>query len=273
MNQYEEQQIKEIVSWKSKEPSIVSQTMQVVAKPLGWLVNLVIPKKAILGALVTCNNIAELITDKGDILRDGEVNDIKELAHKDLKLSDKMADSVHNWANSVAGLEGGVTGATGLVGLIVDIPSLITMSLRVIHKIGLCYGFECNTEEDKQIIFGIMSAAGANNMKEKTAALLTLKQAETIIAKTTWKKMGENFSKYSLQGTIITVKALAKQLGINITKRKAAQAIPVVGGFIGAGMNVAFINDVAWAARRTFQERWLLINDKAQIGDFTNAAK
>jgi len=27
-------------------------------------------------------------------------------------------------------------------------------------------------------------------------------------------------------------------------------------------LNIAFINDVAWAARRAYQERWLLENGK-----------
>lgn len=39
------------------------------------------------------------------------------------------------------------------------------------------------------------------------------------------------------------------------------QAIPVVGAGVGAAMNAKYINDIAWAARRTFQERWLRDND------------
>ena len=67
-------------------------------------------------------------------------------------------------------------------------------------------------------------------------------------------------SKTSLPALIVAIKALAKQLGINLTKRKVAQVIPIVGGGVGAAMNVAFINDVAWAARRMYQERWLMVN-------------
>jgi hypothetical protein len=47
-----------------------------------------------------------------------------------------------------------------------------------------------------------------------------------------------------------------------MVKRKAAQAIPVVGAGVGAAMNLAFINDVAWAARREFPKRWLYDNKK-----------
>jgi hypothetical protein len=50
---------------------------------------------------------------------------------------------------------------------------------------------------------------------------------------------------------------LQKQLGINITKRKALAAIPVIGAAIGGTVNYWYLNDVCWAARRSFQERWL----------------
>ena len=56
-----------------------------------------------------------------------------------------------------------------------------------------------------------------------------------------------------------------KQLGINITKRKALQAIPLFGTVVGAAMNAQFINDIAWAARRAFQERWLIENQLIDI--------
>jgi hypothetical protein len=51
-------------------------------------------------------------------------------------------------------------------------------------------------------------------------------------------------------------------LGINITKRKALQAIPVIGAGVGASLNGWYIKEVGWAARRAFQERWFIDNRK-----------
>lgn len=264
MNNYEIEQYRQITNWKEKEPSVVSQAMDTILSPVTWLVNKVIPQKAIEGLLTTCDKVAELVTDTGDIIRDGEVSTIAVLAHKDLKLSDKLADEVHNWAIGVAGVEGAATGATGVIGLVADIPALITMSLRVIHKIGLCYGFECKSESDKKLILAIMSAAGANTIEEKAVSVALLQKMNVIIAKNTWKKIAENGiqNKWGVEAAIIAIKTLAKQLGINLTKRKSLQAIPLIGAGVGATMNVSFVNDVAWAARRTFQERWLLGNGK-----------
>jgi hypothetical protein len=49
---------------------------------------------------------------------------------------------------------------------------------------------------------------------------------------------------------------LARQLGVNLTKRKMLQAVPFVGAAVAATANWTFMDDVAWAARRSYQERW-----------------
>lgn len=262
MNNYEKSQYEAIKKWKSEEPSVVSQAVGIVFKPASWLIEKIIPSKAIEGVLSGCNMMAEWFCDIDDIKRDANVVFISELKTKDLELSDKLADKVHNWAVAAATGEGGVAGFLGLAGMIVDIPALITMGLRVIHKIGICYGFENKTEYDKKFIFSILSIAGANTMKEKNTSLLLLRQISVKIANDTWKNMAK---KPGLDAAIIAIKNLAKQLGINITKRKAGQALPFIGTAVGAAMNAQFINDIAWAARRAFQERWLIENQLIDI--------
>jgi hypothetical protein len=66
----------------------------------------------------------------------------------------------------------------------------------------------------------------------------------------------------SKEAAIIGIRNLAKQLGINLTKRKALAAIPVIGATIGGTVNGWYLKEVGWAARRAFQERWLIDNNK-----------
>lgn len=269
MTEYESKQVSAIEAWKREEPSVVSQTIGTVLKPVSWLMERIIPSKAIEGALTLSNTAAECLADKGDILRDGRVSSIGDLKTKSLELSDELANSVHNWAIGVASAEGGAAGAFGLAGMAVDIPTLITLCLREIHKIGLCYGFECKTEMDQRFVLGVLSVAGANSVKEKNMSLLTLKQISTMLTKMTWKKITEAAAKnkYGLAALIVLIKQLAKQLGINVTKRKALQAIPILGAGVGAAMNASMLRDVGWAARRSFQERWLMENGKIVLSD------
>ena len=219
MNKYEKEQYKAIIKWKEKKPSVMSRLTGRALKPLSWTVERVIPPRAIQGALTGADWIAQGLTDTEDIKRDGKVNQISELRHKDLQLSDKLANEVHNWANGIALAEGAATGASGLPGMAVDIPALITMCLRAIHKIGLCYGYECKTQSDKQLVYGILSVAGANNVHEKVVALANIQAIKVIIAKNTWKKIAEKAATKTASGEalVITIKNLAKQLGVNLT--------------------------------------------------------
>lgn len=269
MTEYEKEQYAQIKKWEGKEPSVVDKVTGAVLKPLSMLINVVVPKKAIEGALTCADAVAKFLTDTNDVKRDSNVQNISELKTKDLELSDKLANNVHNWALGIAGTEGGGTGTAGLLGMAVDIPFIITLALRTIHKIGVCYGYEINSsnaDAEKAFVMGIMSVSGANTMDEKNTALLTLKQVYTLIQKNTWKRLGQQTVNKGAQAFlakgVLEVKALAGRLGVNLTKRKALQAVPVLGGAVGAAMNISFINDVAWAARRAYQRRWLLDNGK-----------
>ncbi|WDL93026.1 EcsC family protein [Bacillus sp. HNR-4] len=261
---YEKQQLNAIEKWKTEEPSIIQQAVGKVFEPVSKIVNVIVPEKAIQGALDGASELGRWLADYNDLQRDGEVENIKELRTKDLGVSDKLADEVHNWAIGIATAEGGATGFFGVFGMAADIPSVVTLALRTIHKIGLCYGYECKTEEEKNFVLAILSVSSANSMEEKTTALATLKVIQNIISRKTWKKIGEIAVKNpaGIHAAITLIRNLAKQLGINITKRKALQAVPFIGAAVGGAVNGAFIKDVGWTARRAFQERWLKENGK-----------
>lgn len=261
---YERNQLVKISEFKNEKPSVISEGIGQVLRPISWTAEKIIPEAAIRGALEFSNSAAKWLTDVDDIKRDAGVSEISQLRSMNLETCDKLADEVHNWAIGIATAEGGVTGATGVFGMGVDIPTIITLALRTIHKIGVCYGYEAKTELDNQFVLAIMSASGANSIGEKESALLLLKNIQQTILKQSWKMMAEKAAQQQLgkEAGIIAIKNLAKQLGINITKRKALQMIPVLGAAIGASVNGVYIKEVGWAARRMFQEKWLIDNNK-----------
>lgn len=207
---------------------------------------------------------AEWLTDTKDILRDAGVLSVSDLKTFDLEKSDNLANKVHNWAIGVATAEGGATGAVGLLGMAVDIPAVIVLALRTIHKIGICYGFEVKTKHDKEFVLAILAASAANEMGEKLAALTTLRSVEVAISKQTWKQLSQKAATNQMgkEAGIVGIKSLAKQLGINLTKRKALQAVPAIGALVGASVNGWYIKEVGWAARHAFQEKWLVESQK-----------
>lgn len=263
---YEKNQVRTIKAWKNETPDVISRAVGFLTYPATRVIQKAIPDIAIEVIFDAANFLANQITDTKDIVKAAAVCQISDLKNKDFKLSDELANSIHNRAIGLAVAQGGAAGAVGIVGLAVDIPAIIMLALRTIHKIGLCYGYECHSEMDKNFALGILSASGANSMNEKIEALATLRLIEATIAKQKWKALAEKAAgrQLSKEGGIIAIKNLAKQLGINITKRKAMQAIPFIGAAVGASVNGWYVKDVGWAARRAFQERWLVDNKKVK---------
>jgi len=267
LDEYEKEQMRAIDEWKQEKPSAVKTALARVMFPISLIIQAVVPSSAIRGAISGASAAAEWLVDEADVIRKGGVAAIDELRTKDLPLSDKLANDVHNWAVGIASVEGIGTGVWGIYGLALDIPFIFALALRTIHKIGLCYGFRCKDEEGQRFVLALLSAACPNTPGEKADAVKILRTIDVMIARKTLKTVAEKAAQRQLakEAVMIRIKNLGRQLGMNISERKVLQAIPAIGAVVGALVNGWFINDVGWAARRAFQERWLIGNNKIQV--------
>jgi hypothetical protein len=261
---YEKEQIEAIAKWKEEKPSVVRTALGFVLYPISISIQSALPRSAIRRAIEGTSTAAKWLADEGDIRRKGEVAEIEALRTKDLRLSDQLAKEIHRWAVGLAAAEGAGSGFWGILGLAVDIPFVITFALRTIHKIGLCYGYQVRDEKDRDFVLTLLSAAGANTPKEKAEAVKILRAVDIMIAKQTIKTVYEKAVQRQLskEAVLISLEKLSGQLGINITERKILQTIPAIGAAVGGSVNGWFLNDVAWAAQRGFQERWLIENER-----------
>lgn len=256
---YIKKQAAEIVAWEGEEPWLVTRAVGWVTSPIAWGVNKIIPKIAIEGVVLSTDWLASLTTREQWVLKECEVTSFSAVREVSLEKLDGMADSVHNWAISTATVEGGIAGATGLPGMAVDLPAVIAQAFRLIRQIGLCYGYETKTDDDFKFCLEVLNLAGASSMKEKAASLATLKSLETTLKKVGWKAMGkiaEN-NPATREAFLLALKKAAERLGITLTKKKALQAVPLLGAAVGGASNLAFIRSVGWAARRSYQRRLL----------------
>ncbi|PTM44678.1 EcsC family protein [Sphingomonas aerolata] len=259
IDEYVRGQIKDIVAWEAEEPWLVTKVINRVTAPLAWGIKKVIPKVAIEGIVISADWVASLTTREKWVLGEAGVDSFAAVRELPLQKLDAMADSVHNWAITTATAEGGIAGAAGLPGMVLDIPAVIGQAFRLIRQVGLCYGYETKTDEDFSFCLEVLSLAGAASMKEKTGSLATLKSMETTLKKVGWKAMEKVAKKNpaTREAFLLALKKVAEQLGFQLTKKKALQAVPIIGAAVGATSNLAFIRSVGWAARRAYQRRLL----------------
>lgn len=252
MNEYERSQSKAIAKWKKEEPRVASKAVGYLLGPVMWGIEKIVPVSAIEAAMEAADWLACKTIPVPSA--DGRGRSLEEC--------DNEANEVHDWAIGYAVSEGGVTGAGGLLGIAVDVPFVVTLSLRTVRRIGQSYGYSVNssTEDfEKKFALSVLGAATANTMGEKIIALGTLQSIRVAIIKQTWKKMSETAAEQVIgrEAFIVAIRSLAKQLGVNLTKRKALQIVPLVGAGVGAAINGSFMKDIGWAARRSYQDRWL----------------
>jgi len=264
---YEQAQADKILSWKRETPGIVEQAVGFALSPISSMLTRMVPPALIESLLRASDWLAEktLISPRG--VAEPPAEGVELVPLPGLEILDEEAERVRKWAIAYAGGEGAVAGVFGLFSLPVDIPAVITLSLRTIRRVGLCYGYAGTGEEEKRFVLGVLSVAGANSMKQKVAALTTLRNLEVALLTQAGNVLAAKAAERAVSGetALLFVRDVAEQLGVNLTQRRALAAIPIIGAAVGGAMNAWYVRDIGQSAQRAYQERWL--RDRGHIID------
>lgn len=264
----------EIKRWESEGPGFVAHIGDAILWPAQKAAEVLIPEavqesvaKAIESFLNNLDAAARAIIDEEEVR--ARVRTGRESCQDDLKAADEAAKHYWNWHVGYGAASGGAAGAIGLVGLIPDIPALFTVALRLIQQIGLCYGYQVDSDTEREYVLHILRTGSTGDLKAKLEFLIGLKQIEQILLRVTWKKMSESLARTEISrlAALAAIREFAKSVGIQITKRKALQAVPVVGALVGASFNATFINDIGRAAYMSYRRRWLAERESAERAD------
>lgn len=99
----------------------------------------------------------------------------------DVSRSSRISQALIEQNKWIAGVQGGFTGAIGLLGMGVDIPASMVLALRTIYQTGRAHGFEL-TEQDQEIVKLIFQQIDFEQMFEKQSVLLGLRQLNQLLA-------------------------------------------------------------------------------------------
>lgn len=258
MTPYEQKALKQIRAWQAAPPGWGARLL---AKPGGKLAQMVqdlVPVGALRAALTGADRLGRKLSDERSILKQGGVATLAELRDQPLQACDRLARSVGRRASMLGGATGAVFGVAGAAGLILDVPTLLTLALRTVHRIGCCYGEQPAADEERLLGLAVFALVSANSAEEKLLALKALNSqgAEFELA---WRDGVEQITERELakEATVYSLQSLARNIGLNLGKRKAAETIPVIGALVGGVVNASYLSDVARTAGYVHQERWL----------------
>lgn len=261
---YEAAQRAEIADWKHDNPGLLSVGAGFVVERLGNALGRFVPGSAMQIALNLGSDAGKFTARFQKIRERAGVTDYAELVDGELERCDGLGQREQLWAMGLAGTEGGIAGAFGLIGMAVDIPAIVTFATRSVHLMGLCYGFELKRPADRALVLAILAVSGANSAEDRSTAIAKLEALNSALDSGARNAMLREISEnaFGQQAILIAGKRLARDLAANLAKRKLAQAVPFVGSAVGAAVNAWYIRDVCVTARRTFQERWLRHNGR-----------
>ena len=124
----------------------------------------------------------------------------------------------------MAGASGAGFGMGGMFTVVPDLGILSAVTLRMLQKLSLIYGFPYNTEEEEaELWIAAASAAGVDISRELLEKQLVSKFVPRVIQRIAARASGE------------------------FVEKRAARLIPMISSVIGAGLNYYFVK--VWGER------------------------
>lgn len=256
MNEYESRQLKRLRKWQKQGPDWGTRILAKPAGVAGKLMQKVVPVSALKLALNTFNGVAERLSSEGALLKRAGVSSLPALRALALQDCDRLAKGEMRRAMGIGGAGGAAFGVFGAAGLVADVPTLLTLTMRTIHRIGLCYGEDVG----RDFAIGVFALASANTREEKSEAIAALRGDVEGLQHSAARDGLERVAERQLakDAAVFSLNTLSQRIGVQLGKRKAVGVVPILGAVVGGAVNAWYLHDVAQVAQYVFQERWLL---------------
>ncbi|MCD2197898.1 EcsC family protein [Actinomycetospora endophytica] len=201
-----------------------------------------------------------------------EIEDIRKLECKDVQKVKPRLELAYMGASAVQGAGtgfvasggtmvaaggaavGGVGAAPG-VGTIVaamatDVAGNIVGSNRAVAHVAAYYGYDIDDPSERLYALGVLSMGLAGDAGKLVAYRELNNLVQQLARRQTWNQLSKN-------QVARVVQAVYRTLGMTITKKKLALAVPVVGVATGAGLNARTLARVVDDAEHLYMERFL----------------
>lgn len=258
MTPYEHKVLKDIHAWQAEPPGWGTRLLARPGRKVAEVVQVLVPTGALRAALSGADRLGRKLSDERSLLQRAGVASLADLRAGPLEICDRLSRGVARRASMIGGATGAVFGIAGAAGLVADVPTLLTIAMRTIHRIGFCYGEQPAPEHERALAIGVFALVSANSADEKLSALHALHGGGPLLD-SAWRDGVERVAERELakDATVFSLQNLARAIGLNLGQRKVAGTIPVVGAAVGAAVNAWYLADVAQTARYVYQERWL----------------
>ena len=125
------------------------------------------------------NDLVSQLSSVDAVLDEVGAKNLAELA-KDPERAQRISLALANQNKIIASLQGILTGATGVMGAAIDIPTSLALALRSVYQTGRAYGFELNVE-DHAVVEYIFKQIDMGSVAEKQALLAAIRAFSSVL--------------------------------------------------------------------------------------------
>lgn len=237
MDTYEKEVFAEMLNWQKdmmKRPSLFNK----LSKRLQTKINSWIPEKVHSAVTATIKQMIRAVLFGATHTTASPAID-KTLALKEAGIQER----IKNYRNTAA-IEGGITGAGGILLGLADFPILIGIKLKLLFDIATMYGFDVKNYKERVYILHIFELAFSSHQHRKEVYLNMMdwdeksKELPDDIDKFDWRNFQQEYRDY-------------------IDLAKMAQLIPIIGAPVGVVANYQLIKKLGVTAMNAYRMRLL----------------
>jgi len=148
-------------------------------------------------------------------------------------------------------VSGGVTAAVTIGALAADVAGTLAGLGRIVAVTAAQYGYDVREPEEEIYALGVLSYSMAASGTNKVAALTSLSRlTQEMMRGPVWAQL----RKHQLVRIIDRIYAT---LGLQLTRKKLAQAVPIAGAIINGGLNAELVDRTFRRASQAYRLRFL----------------
>lgn len=252
--------------WRTPQEGLAAETMR---KVNGFFSNVTDYVRKVPGVDWTIENVVTgLLELTNEIVQDSvwrdriyeefrmkgydEVERPSDIARLNLNDIDPLAKALTAKYRNLAAVEGAATGLAGAAGIIPDIVALVALNLRAAGEYATYYGFDIANAHERFYALSILDSLSQPSDKAKDVAIAPFVRATRAIAQRQVVQAVEEFA------VSRAIQNIARRIGVQLTKIKLSQIVPVTSAVVGSGFNAHYTIKVCDAAYYLYRERFLI---------------
>lgn len=150
-----------------------------------------------------------------------------------------------------ATVSGGTTAGVVVGALATDAVASLALMGRTVGSVAVRYGYDVKLPEEELFAMGVISLGTATSMQARYVALTALSRlTQEMMRQATWNQL----SRHAL---VRVLQQVFKMLGLRLTHRKLAQAVPFAGVAIAGTMNANLTRTLYQRADDIYRIRFL----------------